>query len=439
MPVRRPTPPAAPTPLQKMFKVLIASAAAVSIGACDLTDPVTPSPAPARPAASSSVSQLKEPKLETTVPRYPAVAVHIVYREYLHLNPGITALDPDDKKYQKYMEKRLRELYPKNGGYDGMLADAGTAIKAHRAAWARYERDLARSGGGTSIGIMVCTPTMLEDPETGEPCAPGGGGGTEPGPIYEADVDPSWDGQYEHNVPPDTWVPTVQAETDSLMLEPAEVTTLTYYESLAAQVDSRDDQLEHAPTGTTVTRDDLIRAAALGQTSAGPRTQNIVYGVIGGSILAYVGWHAYRALTAGERAEKLSTRYFGHFNHQNTKRDAYRHIFLSMQLRRYVGGTAAKAITDHREGSNPGPASSTWMDYHNNDVGREHKYHRFRGHWFWDRNDSSEWAEKIFNYVNNNAYGEFISEWSVEPTVTAAMNREALVDNGKFIWFSNAP
>lgn len=395
---------------------------------------------PVRPATLGPVgARLKAPKLETAAPRYPAVAVHIVYREYIHLHPGITQLDPDDKEYQKYIEKRLRQLYPRNGGYDGMLADAGAAIKAHRAAWARYERDLAKSGDGT-IGIMACTEGMFIDPETGEPCTgPGGPGDGEPStaPTYDSDVDASWNGNHEHAVPPDSWVPTVQAETDSLQMAPDEVTNLTYYESLAAQVDTRDDQLR--PMGSTVTRDDLIRAAAVGQNSTGPAAQNVVYGVIGGSVLAYVGWHAYRAATAGERADKLSTRYFGHLNHQNTKRDAYRHIFLSMQLRRYVGSPAAKAITDHREGSNPGPASSMWMDYHNNDVGREHKYHRFRGHWLWDRNDSSEWAEKILHYVNSSANGEFISEWSVEPTSSAAQTREGMVDDGKYIYFSTAP
>ncbi|HEX8432437.1 MAG TPA: hypothetical protein VF625_14200 [Longimicrobium sp.] len=359
--------------------------------------------------------------------------MYIVYREYVKLHPELTVLDPDDKKYQKYMEKRLRELYPEKRGYDGMLADMGRDVKAHRAAWRTYEQQLTTFDGPTG-------PTVggggddCDTPIIGGPDCSGGGGGT--GPTYEdPEVDGSWSGHYEHPVPPDEWIPTVQAETDSLQLSPDEVTQLTYYESLAATLDSRDNEI--IPMATTASRDDLIRAAALGRTSGGPQVQS-VFGFIGGTVLGYVGWHAYRAITADERAIRMSTQYLGHLNSQNTKRDAYRHIFWSMQLRRYLGSPAGKAITDYREGSNPGPASSTWMDYHNNDVGREHKYHYIRGHWFWDRNDSSEWAQRTYNYINNSTNGVFISEWSVEPTVSAAQAREGQVDNNKYIYFSNA-
>lgn len=426
-------PPAMILPRTRFRTLLLASAALMALNGCDAGGPVAPALDSGATLSQQTRSIPKEPKLESAAPRYPAVAVYIVYREYVKMHPGLTVLDPDDKDYQKYMEKRLRELYPEKRGYDGMVADMGREVKAHRAAWATYEQQLSTFDhtGGPIGGGAECDISYVGGPE----CT--GGGPTPPdGPTYaDPDVDGSWTGHYEHAVPSDEWIPTVQAETDSLQLSPAEASQLTYYESLAATVESRDNEITPMATAS---RDDRIRAAAVGRSSDGPQTQS-VFGFIGGVVFGYVGWHAYRAITADERAIRMSTQYLGHLHPQNTKRDAYRHIFWSMQLRRYLGAPAGKAITDYREGSSPGPASSTWMDYHNNDVGREYKYHYIRGHWFWDRNDSSEWAERIYNYVNNSANGVFISEWSaVEPTVTAARDREALVDNNKYIYFSNA-
>jgi hypothetical protein len=119
--------------------------------------------------------------------------------------------------------------------------------------------------------------------------------------------------------------------------------------------------------------------------------------------------------------------------------DAYRHIFLSMMLRRYVGAAAAKLITDRHEDQNPNAPAGRVMDLHNNDIGRSYRYSSFRGHWLWDRWDHGEWGQKVRNYINAETLnGSFISEWNESPpaTLAEAWAREACVPKERYIYFA---
>lgn len=81
------------------------------------------------------------------------------------------------------------------------------------------------------------------------------------------------------------------------------------------------------------------------------------------------------------------------------------------------------------------------MDLHNNDIGRSHRYNSFRGHWFWDRWDTSEWAIRVRDYINNESTnGEYIVEWYWAPLTTEqAQEREACVPDERYIFFSRDP
>ena len=114
----------------------------LAVAGCEsAVQPNLAAPAAAAATQHSSPPPPARPALESRAPRYPALAVYIVYREYLHRNPGLTTLSPDDRAYQNYMEKRLRELYPQRG-YAGMMRDAVQEAGRNRAAWLQYEREL---------------------------------------------------------------------------------------------------------------------------------------------------------------------------------------------------------------------------------------------------------------------------------------------------------
>ncbi|HEX5870442.1 MAG TPA: hypothetical protein VFY65_08505, partial [Longimicrobium sp.] len=378
---------------------------------------------PARPPAP--------PMLEAATPRYPAAVVYILYREYLHRNPGLTGLGPDDPRYQRHMERRLRELYPTRG-YDGMMRDAVAELRRSRAAWGRYQRELRAYDRGlapadcetqmmmtAAVSPAACTPDPVEE---------------EYDPYADPLVDASWEGQEEFAVPADSAIPTIPMEIDTLQLQGAEVDSIYYYESLATGTYRAPIQMAGAGAGPSI--DDLIRAAG-GEASGDEVAIQVSPEFLAGAFvsLGVIGWKAYRVKQATDRAIRKSEEAYPLLDPGDTKRDAMRHVFWSMMLRRYVGAFLAREITDYRERNSTG--APRVMDLHNNDIGRSYRYRRFRGSWLWDRWDWQKWGVRVRDYIHfstDNAV--FIPAWATSPPTTAqAWQREATVPDARYIYF----
>jgi hypothetical protein len=344
--------------------------------------------------AASPAVVLETPRFESRAPAYPAVAVYIVFREYAHQNPGLSRVDSEDREYQRYMEKRLRELYPARG-YSGMMQDATADLRAHHRRWSAYEK-----GRGAQVGTQSCEEFQMTS--VGTQCTGGGEGGTgypPPSPIYYDDG--SWSGQQEFEVD-HAAILSVQQEADSLAVTPEEYDRLVYYESLALGNDGG-----YTLTGTNgLTRDDLIRQAAEGA-MPGELTATADWGTVIAIPLGLGAVCGIRAVFAYFRAKSASGNYYPSLSAGDTKRDAFRHVYASVMLRRYCTAPLAKAITDVNEWGN-----SAWgarvMDYHNNDLGREAKYEHFRGHWFWDRWSWGVWGHRVRRYIDDPANGAFL-------------------------------
>lgn len=413
-----------------------ATTSLLALGACESA--VAPAPdvavgaAPALAQQSGVPVRPTPPAMLAATPRYPATALYIVYREYLHRNPGLTTLSVDDREYQKYAEQRMRELYPQRG-YAGMMRDAVEEARQNRLAWQRYEREtreyerqIALYSGAQAFTSFTTTTTC---------------GGTTADPY--ADADPSWTGQEEFAVPPDEQLPTIQMEIDSLLLVGPEVDDIYYFESLATGTygggggGGGGEPIYMTGVEGEPTLDDLIRAAAEGRTPySGEITIQInpAWVAAGITSLAVIGWKAYRINQSIDRARRKSAEFYPNLAYDDTKRDAHRHILWSMMLRRWVGPALAKELTDYHERNSSGPAHV--MDLHNNDIGRSHRYNSFRGHWFWDRWDWGEWAAKVRNYINDPANAEYIAEWQAGPTTEQAFARAQCVPDEKYIYFA---
>ncbi|HZG43021.1 MAG TPA: hypothetical protein VEY93_08675 [Longimicrobium sp.] len=417
-----------------------------SLAACDTaTAPAADRDgAAAVPALTNVPVPPVTPAFQTRTPLYPAIAVYIVYREWVNRNPGLATLNVDDPKYQRYVEKRLRELYP-NRGYAGMMRDAVAEARQNRAAWERHERELRE------YQRLVGSYSALSDYTAASTC-----GGSYVDPY--AGQDESWAGQEEFAVPPDSQLPTIQMEIDSLVLVGRQVDDIYYYESLAAGTysgggggggsgggsggggdDGGNEPVQPLAGGGSM--DDLIRAAALGYTPSAGEVNAQVDPIAASALvgLGLIGWKAYRAATAHKLAIEKSTALYPNLAEGNTQRDAHRHIYWSMMLRRWIGKFLAKEVTDWHERNSSGGAYV--MDLHNNDIGRTYRYHQFRGHWLWDRWDTSEWAVRVRDYINNESTnGEYIPEWKLAPPSTAdARTREACVAAETYIFFSRDP
>ncbi|HEY0036401.1 MAG TPA: hypothetical protein VGB66_06910 [Longimicrobium sp.] len=92
----------------------------------------------------------------------------------------------------------------------------------------------------------------------------------------------------------------------------------------------------------------------------------------------------------------------------DTRRDAFRHVYVNVMLRRYCSGPIAEAIMDANEWGNAGWGARV-MDYHNNDLGRYAKYKHFRGHWFWDRWSWGVWGHRVRRFIDDPQNGTFLS------------------------------
>ena len=373
----------------------------------------------------------RTPALEVSTPRFPAAAVYIVYREYIHRNPGLTSLSPEDPAYQRYMERRMRELYPTRG-YSGMMRDAVAEAQRNRQAWMTYEREVreyerrSASSGGNINGAAValqCTSEAV-DPSAG--------------------ADPSWTGNDEFQLPPDDHIPTIQMEIDTLGLRGTEIDQIYYFESLATGtyagggggVGGDPIHMHGFPAGTNL--DDLIRAAGEGRTPFSGEVEAQVFPVLiawVGVNLGIIGWKANRMLWAVDRAREKSQQFYPTMGEIDTQRDAHRHIYWNVLMRRYVGPFYAKQGADWHERNSTGAARV--MDLHNNEIGRSHRYRWFRGHWLADKWKPDVWAERVRNFVDHvGVNGEYIPEWATaDPTTAEAEARAACVPSTKYIYF----
>lgn len=414
----------------------------LSFAACDTT--TGPAAVVDRAAAVPALSQSAgmpvrpvTPVFQSRTPLYPAIAVYIVYREYVNRNPGLTTLSLDDPRYQQYVEKRLRQLYP-NRGYAGMMRDAVAEVRQNQWAFERYEREMAE------YRRRMSSFSPLSTYSTSTTCT---GGDVDP----FVDQDPSWVGQEEFAVPENEQLPTIQMEIDSLGLMGPQVQAIYDYEALANGTYSGGGGggscgvCGGPPSMESVDEsvDDLIRAAAAGYTSVGGEVGVQVGPVTAGAIavsVGLIGWKAYRAATAHNLAREKSTAFYPILQESDTQRDAHRHIYWSMMLRRWIGKFLAKSVTDWYENDSNSQGPARVMDLHNNDIGRTHRYNSFRGHWFWDRWDTSEWAVRVRDYINNeSANAEYIPAWfeALPPLTTEqAWAREACVPDEKYIFFS---
>ncbi|WP_420125973.1 DUF6973 domain-containing protein [Longimicrobium sp.] len=373
----------------------------LAFGACaDTPDRLPLSPDLLEPAATSGQAVTPPPRLVSRTPHYPAVAVYIIYREYVNQHPGLTRLSQDDPEYQRYMEKRLRELYPQRG-YVGMMRDAAAEMREYRRQWTEYEQ--TRKAGDGEISPQMCYP-QITSVSPSDYCEDGGGGGgsgsTYPAPSTEYYADGSWTGQAEFTVD-QTQVPTVAAEADTLQASPYEHDRLLYYESLALG----NGGYEIQGAKGTPSRDDLIRMAAA---DSGPGEISIqLWGPTVNIPLGVAAVFAVRVLFSKWRAESASASYYPSLAAGDTKRDAFRHIYVNVMLRRYISAPLAKAVMDINEWGNANWGARI-MDVHNNRLGVEVKYEHFRGHWLWDRWSYGVWGGRVRNYINDSRNAAFL-------------------------------
>ena len=145
----------------------------------------------------------------------------------------------------------------------------------------------------------------------------------------------------------------------------------------------------------------------------------------------------YRVLQSKARAEKLARYYYGDATNNGRPGDAFKHIYVNVLLRTYVGEWMTHAIMDiFWEWKSPNAPCDYFMDMHNNIIGRETRYDEFTTtnsecsatrHWL-------QWAENVQHFVQDSVNGDF-QGWDKETprfVVEPAANK---VSNNQYIYW----
>ena len=117
----------------------------------------------------------------------------------------------------------------------------------------------------------------------------------------------------------------------------------------------------------------------------------------------------YRVLQSKARAEKLAQYYYGEATNNGRPGDAFKHIYVNVLLRTYVGEWLSHAIMDvFWEWKSPNAPCDHFMDLHNNIIGRQTRYEDFTTldtqcnadmrHWL-------QWAENVQHFVQDSVNG----------------------------------
>ncbi len=117
--------------------------------------------------------------------------------------------------------------------------------------------------------------------------------------------------------------------------------------------------------------------------------------------------------------------------------DAFRHVAVSMMLRRYLSEALSYMVMDlgHERVASPNVhPCDTYMDLHNNRVGRSVNYQHFRGDYQKDCNDWRLWLSRIKEFIDNEVNAE-VKDWSHDTPKAAVRKQRKATKKEKYIIF----
>lgn len=145
----------------------------------------------------------------------------------------------------------------------------------------------------------------------------------------------------------------------------------------------------------------------------------------------------YRVLQSKARAEKMAQYYYGDATNNGRPGDAFKHIYVNVLLRTYVGEWMSQAIMDvFWEWKNPNAPCDHYMDLHNNKIGRQTRYKHFTAvdnecsdmrHWM-------QWGENVQHFIQDSINGDF-QDWNKETPTFIVKPAAESVSNTQYIYW----
>ena len=153
------------------------------------------------------------------------------------------------------------------------------------------------------------------------------------------------------------------------------------------------------------------------------------------SAAVIAGYSVWRVIQSRNRAESKTSSFYSNVG-PGRKADAFRHIYVSVLLRRYITRPGAHLVMNTYERINPNDTKNKYMDLHNNKVGRHTKYWTFRGSYIRDKYKWELWATRAKNWVNNSSNSLYYSNWRTASDATI-ISQENSASDYKYIYFQN--
>lgn len=321
------------------------------------------------------------PSLRCDLPIFPFEALYVVAKEYELFESGLSAKTTYKgvpmSAYTKgeYMELRLIDLFP-NEAYEGMVAESQSFYDNACALYNDYlnqDYEWSKARNDSTIAWNEEHPYVSDDDEI-----------------------------------------LFMQMTDS------EVEVMHYYNQIAANEQFASLKDVYSATGTQSN----FKAAS--------------YGVLTfGCVAIALGSYTFlRALNCSSRTYERVEYYYGETNTGEVS-DAFKHITVSVLLRRYLTKPMAYLIMDvFYETMHPTPINRSTMDKHNNVIGRNTKYSLFRGAFFADMFNWKLWVSRVKTFVDDSENGVFVN-WDDSTDESIVRADEQAISRNKYIYFKH--
>lgn len=156
--------------------------------------------------------------------------------------------------------------------------------------------------------------------------------------------------------------------------------------------------------------------------------------IAAGGVVVIGTYAVIRAVICKNRALEKQKVYYTNLS-SGSKSDAFKHIFVSMMLCRYLSQPTAWLIMDvFWETAGGNYPCDKYMDYHNNYIGRRSQYNTFRGSWWSDMYKWEKWGERVRDFVNISSNG-IKKNWDVNSSESAVKTDKNNTDKKKYIYW----
>lgn len=333
--------------------------------------------------------------VKSKLPKFPAEVLYVVGREYETIKDGTSMkaarqkmngkiANINEMTLNRYVEDRLTELYPEEayvGIANDMVAEGLQTID-------QYQDYLDRlSAYELSIGIYV-----------------------EPEPVTPAFT-------------------TVEDEIELMNMTPDEEISFRRLNQLAISSDF-------------ATIDDFDNIIYNSKSNDGKnKVTQVAWGWISAAGIVTLGVYTVaRTLICKKRAENKQNEFYGGTGivlNSGTQNDAFKHIYVSMMLRRYLTELMSWAVMDfYWENTSENKPCDKYMDLHNNYVGRHTKYSTFRGSFWSDMHKWELWGARVRDFVNTTS-NSVKKTWNLSTIESTVKSDKNSTDKNKYIYWKD--